>query len=72
VKFAICAPCPIVIHLSSREPISGRGSFIVPEAADEEAAVGIAQKPARLTGRRATVRDAQQALIEAIPAAVIH
>jgi hypothetical protein len=61
------ATCPIVIHLSSREPIAGRGSFIVLEAADEATAIGIAQKLARLTGRRVTVRDAQRSLIEAIP-----
>jgi hypothetical protein len=63
---------PIVIYLSSREAIAGRGSFIVLEAADEEIARGIAQKLARLTGRRVTVRDAQRSLIEAIPAAGIH
>jgi len=48
------------------------GSIIVLELADEVAALRTARKIARETGRCVTVRDANMALIETIPAAGIH
>jgi hypothetical protein len=65
-------PQPIVIHLSSPAPISGRGTFIVLDQANEIVAIEIAQKLARHTGRRVTIRDAILSRIETIPAASLH
>jgi hypothetical protein len=65
-------PHPIAIHLSSPEPISGSGAFIVLDQANEIVAIEIAQKLARHTGRRVTIRDAISSRIETIPAASIH
>jgi hypothetical protein len=65
-------PHPIVIHSSSPAPISGRGTFIVLDQANEIVAIEIAQKLARHTGRRVTIRDAISSRIQTIPAASLH
>jgi hypothetical protein len=46
----------IVINVANPTAFSGKGSMIVLECSDEEAALGLAQKIARETGRRVTVR----------------
>ena len=56
-----------IIHMSSPD-VSKRGSLILLELADHDEAIRVAQKLARETGRRVTVRDASLALIETIPA----
>jgi len=48
------------------------GSVIVLDLADEDEAIKMAQKLARETGRRVTVRDTKLALIKTIPAARVH
>jgi Tfp pilus assembly protein PilP len=63
---------PIVIQVSNPAAFSGQGSIIGLEMADEDAAVKIARKIARETGRIVTVRDAEMAVIETIPAASTH
>jgi hypothetical protein len=60
-----------VIHVS-RTDFSKLGSVIVLDLADEDEAIKVAQKLARETGRRVTVRDAASILIETIPAAKVH
>jgi hypothetical protein len=64
-------PIPHVIHIESPD-VSKRGSIIMLELADEHEAIRMAQRIAFETGRRVTVRDAQMALIETIPAASVH
>ena len=59
---------PILIHISNPTAFSGQGSVIVLELADEDAALKIAHQIAHETGRCVTVRDADEALIETIPA----
>jgi hypothetical protein len=69
-----CAKSPFrhVIHVSSLD-VSKLGSVIVLDLADEDEAMKVlAQKLARETGRRVTVRDATLGLIKTIPAARVH
>jgi hypothetical protein len=63
---------PIVIHVLNPAAFSGLGSIIMFELADERAAIKVARRIARETGRGVTVRDADMAVIEAIPAAKTH
>ena len=60
-----------IIHLASPDS-SKLGSVIMLELSDEDEAMRVAQKLARETGRRVTVRDAKFSVIETIPAASIH
>ena len=60
-----------IIHISSPNA-SKLGSVIMLELADDDEAMRVAQKLARETGCRVTVRDAELVLIETIPAARIH
>lgn len=63
---------PIVLQVANPTAFSGQGTLIVLELADEDAARRVAQKIARETGRSVTVRDADFAVIEVIPAAGPH
>jgi len=64
-------PLRHVIHVSSPD-VSKLGSVIVLDLADEVEAIKVAQKLARETGRRVTVRDATLVLIKTIPATSVH
>ena len=64
-------PLAHIIHISSPD-ISKQGSVILLELADDDEAIQVAQKLALETGRRVTVRNAELALIETIPAASVH
>ena len=68
---AAMKPLPHIIHISSGD-ISKQGSIILLELADDDEAIQVAQKLALETGRRVTVRNAELALIETIPAASVH
>jgi len=63
---------PIFIQVSNPAAFSGQGSVIVLEMMEQDAAVKLARKIARETGRGVTVRDADMALIETISAASTH
>ena len=63
---------PVTVCVLNAAAFSGMGSIIVLELADKVAALRTARKIARETGRCVTVRDANMALIETIPAAGIH
>jgi hypothetical protein len=65
-------PAPIIIQISSADAISGQGSIIVLELADEDEVIKVAQKLALETRRCIPVRDAKMAVIETIAAASIH
>lgn len=65
-------PLPIIIQVTNPSAFSGQGSHIVLESMGQAAAVRIAKRIARATGRCVIVRDARLDLIEAIPAAKIH
>jgi hypothetical protein len=64
-------PVRHVIQISSPD-VSKLGSVIVLDLADEDEAIKVAQKLARETGRRVTVRDATFVLIKTIPATSVH
>jgi len=64
-------PLRHVIHVSSPD-VSKLGSVIVLDLADEDEAIKMAEKLARETGRRVTVRDETLVLIKTIPAARVH
>jgi hypothetical protein len=72
---AVCTmsqkPLRHLIHVSSPD-VSKLGSVIVLDLADEDEAIKMAQKLARETGRRVTVRDATLVLIKTIPATSVH
>jgi hypothetical protein len=63
---------PTIVHVSNPTAFSGRGSVIILELADEDAARKVAHKIADETGRCVTVRDADMVLLETIPAAQTH
>ena len=64
-------PLRHVIHVLSPD-VSKLGSVIVLDLANEDEAIKMAQKLARETGRRVTVRDETLVLIRTIPAASVH
>ncbi len=59
-------PPAILIQISNPAAFSGQGSIIMLELADEDAALRVAYKIARETGRAVTVWDANLGLIEEI------
>jgi hypothetical protein len=63
---------PIIIQVANPAAVSGQGSLIVLELSDEDAALKVARKIARETGRGVTVRRADMALIEIIPPVSTH
>jgi hypothetical protein len=66
-------PALVVIQVSNPAAFSGQGSIIVVEMPDEGAATRLARKLAQETGRRVTVRNAEEmAIIEIIAAPATH
>ena len=65
-------PPSFVVSVSNPGAFSGNGSIILLELANEGAALRAARIIARETGRYVTVRNADMALIETIPAASTH
>ncbi|OSJ36818.1 hypothetical protein CT676_41820 [Bradyrhizobium sp. MOS001] len=65
-------PPHIVVEVRNPSSFSGRGSIIVLELADEDAARKVAQQIARETGRSVTVRGEDMAVIDVIPAVKSH
>ena len=65
-------PPLFVVCVSNPGAFSGNGSIILLELANEGAALRAARIIARETGRYVTVRNADMALIETIPAASTH
>ena len=65
-------PPPIIVHVANPAAFDGQGSLIMLELTDEASARSVAQRIARETGRRVTVRNADMIEIETIPAAKIH
>lgn len=65
-------PPHIIIEVRNPSSFSGRGSVIVLELADEDAARKVAQRIAQKTGRSVTVRDEGMAVIDVIPAVTSH
>lgn len=60
-------PPHIVIEVRNPSSLSGKGSIIVLELADEDAARKVAQQIARETGRSVTVPGEDLAVIDVIP-----
>lgn len=65
-------PPHIVLEVRNPSALSGRGSIIVLELADEDAARKVARQIARETGRAVTVRDEDLVVIDVIPAGTSH
>jgi hypothetical protein len=63
---------PIIIQIANPSAFSGRDSIIVLNLADDDAALEVARKIARETGRGVTLRRADMALIATSPAASNH
>lgn len=64
---------PFIINvLNQAATFSGRGSIIVLQYADEDAARNVARKIAQETGRIVTVRGKDMRLIDTIPAVTVH
>ncbi|MGY4312567.1 hypothetical protein [Bradyrhizobium sp. JR3.5] len=57
----------IIINVSNPAAFSGKGSLIVLEYTDEDAAKKVARKIALETGRSVTICDDDMRLIEIIP-----
>jgi len=62
---------PFLIHISNPTAFDGQ-SLIMLELTDEASARSVAQRIARETGRRVTVRNADMIDIQTIPAAKIQ
>jgi hypothetical protein len=62
----------IVLNVSNPTPFSGKGSIIVLEYTDEDAAMRAAHKIALETGRCVTVRDDDGRVIGMISAPIEH
>ena len=61
-----------ILDVSNPAAFSGKGSLIVLEYADEDAALRAARKIASETGRSVTVRDEDMRVICALPTATSH
>ncbi|MHC2334401.1 hypothetical protein [Bradyrhizobium sp. USDA 4454] len=61
-----------IINISNPDAFSGKGSIIMLELADEDAAVRVAQKIAAETGRRVIVRKEDLQVIETIAPPTTH
>lgn len=61
-----------IINVSNPAAFSGKGIIIILEYTDADAAVKVARKIARETGRAVTVRTEDMRVIAAIPAATPH
>jgi hypothetical protein len=62
----------IIIDVSNPAAFSGKGSMIVVEYTDEDAALKVARKIAEETGRSVTVRREDMGVISSIPAVTTH
>jgi hypothetical protein len=60
-------PAPVIIRVMNPAAFSGKGSIIMLEVADENAALRAARLIARETGRCVSVHHSDMALIETIP-----
>ena len=58
----------IIINVSNPVAFDGKGSIIILEYTDEDAAKKVAWKIARETGRSVTIRREDMCVIETIPA----
>ncbi|WP_342712768.1 hypothetical protein AAFG13_17390 [Bradyrhizobium sp. B124] len=65
-------PPLIVLDVSNPAAFSGKGSIIVLEYTNEDAAMRVARKIARETGRAVTIRSEDMRVIGSIPAATTH
>jgi hypothetical protein len=65
-------PPSTIIHVANPTAFGGRGRIVMLELADEDSAKKMAQRIARETGRRVTVRNADMTVIQTISAAKIH
>lgn len=61
-----------VINVSNAAAFSGRGSIILLELTDEDAAMRVARKIASETGRTVTVRKENMHVVGKISAATTH
>jgi hypothetical protein len=66
------APPMIIIRVSNPSAFSGKGSLILLEYMDEKAAMKVARKIARETGRLVTVQDEDDRLIDVIRPVTTH
>jgi hypothetical protein len=62
----------VIIDVSNPAAFSGKGSIIVLEYTDEDAALKAARKIAKETGRSVTVRREDMRVISSIPAVSTH
>jgi hypothetical protein len=62
----------VIIHVSNPAAFSGKGSIIMLEYTDEDAALKVARKIAEETGRSVTVRREDTGVISSIPAVSTH
>jgi hypothetical protein len=62
----------VIIDVSNPAAFSGKGSIIVLEYVDEDAALKVARKIAEETGRSVTVRREDMRVISSIPAVSTH
>jgi hypothetical protein len=62
----------IIIDVSNPAAFSGKGSIIVLEYTDEDAALKVARKIAEETGRSVTVRHEDMRVISSISVATTH
>jgi hypothetical protein len=62
----------IIIDVSNPAAFSGKGSIIVLEYTDEDAALKVARKIAEETGRSVTVRREDMRVISSISVATTH
>ena len=62
----------IIISVLNAAAFSGKGSLIVLELADEEAAKKVARRIALETGRAVTVQTEDMRIIDTIPARATH
>jgi hypothetical protein len=63
---------PVIIQVSNPTAFFGRGSIIVVELPDEDAAKRLARKIAQETERCVTVRNVEMGIIEIIAALATH
>lgn len=65
-------PPLIILNVSNPAAFSGKGSIIVLEYTDEDAAMRAARKIVRETGRAVTVRSEDMRVIGSIPPPTTH
>ncbi|MCC8978311.1 hypothetical protein [Bradyrhizobium acaciae] len=63
---------PLLVNVVNPDAFSGKGSIIVVEYSDPEAAMRAAKKIAEETGRTVTVRDENMNVLGTIPKPTAH